>query len=246
VSSPIFERLAARHTDVQFAKIDVDAQQQISQAFGITGMPTFIICKEGAEVERIRGFDGAHFERSMEEKITKHKVGKVVSSPYDHLMPKGYSDLTPEVSAPGLEGANITNGSSLRSIMEDGPSAISSESDDQVIIYIPFNSSVKIHSLIICSSTNRPRKIKLYINKPNILTFDDTQVEPSMQDVEIVFQDNIAVVPLRFVKFQRVSSLIVFVESGDGSETTSIERIIPVGDAGGPLKQSLPKQDEQG
>jgi thioredoxin 1 len=56
--APFFERAAAENAsegNVAFVKIDVDAQQELAQRFNITAMPTFILLKDGKEVQTAKG-----------------------------------------------------------------------------------------------------------------------------------------------------------------------------------------------
>jgi thioredoxin 1 len=57
---PAVERLAA-DDDVVVAQVDVDSHQALAQAWGVQGMPTLVVSKDGAEVGRAvgaRGYDG--------------------------------------------------------------------------------------------------------------------------------------------------------------------------------------------
>ncbi|TCD64741.1 hypothetical protein EIP91_003663 [Steccherinum ochraceum] len=55
VISPIFEKLAAQFPNIEFRKVDVDAQDQISQEVGVRAMPTFIAFKDGAKIKDLVG-----------------------------------------------------------------------------------------------------------------------------------------------------------------------------------------------
>jgi thioredoxin 1 len=44
---PIFEAAATRHTDVAFAKVDTEAQQELAAEFGIRSIPTLGIFRDG-------------------------------------------------------------------------------------------------------------------------------------------------------------------------------------------------------
>lgn len=55
--APIYERTAAEYPDVQFCKINVDTQALgvIVNNNRVSSLPTFIIYKNGKEVERVVG-----------------------------------------------------------------------------------------------------------------------------------------------------------------------------------------------
>ena len=45
--APIFEQVSEQHSDVAFAKLDTDANQEISAALGIQSIPTLFLFREG-------------------------------------------------------------------------------------------------------------------------------------------------------------------------------------------------------
>lgn len=45
--APIFEQVSEQHEDVVFAKLDTDANQEISAALGIQSIPTLFLFREG-------------------------------------------------------------------------------------------------------------------------------------------------------------------------------------------------------
>lgn len=83
----------------------------------------------------------------------------------------------------------------------------------------------------------RPKVVKLFSNRLNNLGFDDAEGETPQQTIELSDKDwnpdGTANIPLRFVKFQRINSLVIFVESGDGDgEKVRIDRIRLIGETG--------------
>ncbi|KAH8997188.1 thioredoxin [Lactarius hatsudake] len=62
--SPIFEALAGKdeHAGVEFYKVDVDTQPDISQEVGIRAMPTFLVFKDGTKVNELVGAAPAELE----------------------------------------------------------------------------------------------------------------------------------------------------------------------------------------
>ena len=54
---PVLEQIAAEQTGkIKIVKLNVDENQQTPQQFGVTGIPTMILFKDGEMVERIVGF----------------------------------------------------------------------------------------------------------------------------------------------------------------------------------------------
>jgi thioredoxin 1 len=55
--APVLEQIAAEQTGkLRIVKLNVDENQQTPMQFGVTGIPTMILFKEGKMVERIVGF----------------------------------------------------------------------------------------------------------------------------------------------------------------------------------------------
>jgi len=117
------------------------------------------------------------------------------------------------------------------------------------MLYIPFKSTLKIQSLHITShapsssddsdAPSRPSKIKLYTNRAQVLGFDDADNITATQEVTLTSKDwdsktNTARIELRFVKFQNVTSLVVFVVECENSdaEKTRLDRFRIIGEAG--------------
>ena len=53
---PIFDELSQEITDVKFAKVNVDENQDIAGNLGVRGIPTLVLLKDGQEIDRIVGF----------------------------------------------------------------------------------------------------------------------------------------------------------------------------------------------
>ncbi len=67
---PVFEQLAEKYAGkVMFGKLNVDENSDIATRFGVYGIPTFIIYKEGKEAGRIVGAVGA---QGLESEIMKY------------------------------------------------------------------------------------------------------------------------------------------------------------------------------
>lgn len=83
----------------------------------------------------------------------------------------------------------------------------------------------------------RPKTIKLFTNRPHNLGFDEADDIQPTQEIEIQESDwnanGTANISLRFVRFQNISSLVLFVVDGDGdSEKVRLDRIRLIGESG--------------
>ena len=79
--------------------------------------------------------------------------------------------------------------------------------------------------------------IHLYINRPQNIDFDEAdELEPTQAisiDPAQWNAEGTASIPLRFVKFQKTTTLILYVQKGDGeAETVRLDRLKLIGEAG--------------
>ncbi|KAL7262644.1 hypothetical protein ACSBR1_000913 [Camellia fascicularis] len=52
---PAIHKMVAKFIDVKFLKIDVDELSDVAEEFGVEVMPTFVLVKQGKEVDRVVG-----------------------------------------------------------------------------------------------------------------------------------------------------------------------------------------------
>ncbi|KAK9272030.1 hypothetical protein L1049_002399 [Liquidambar formosana] len=69
---PAIHAMATKFTDVEFVKIDVDELSDVAQEFVVQAMPTFVLVKQGKEVDRVVGAK----KDELEKKIEKHKPAR--------------------------------------------------------------------------------------------------------------------------------------------------------------------------
>lgn len=115
------------------------------------------------------------------------------------------------------------------------------------MFYIPFQCTLKIHSIHLTSlpdntdddeSPSRPKLIKLYTNRPRILGFDEADDTQVTQEITLTEKDwdpttGTAKIELRLVKFQNVSSLVLFIVESEGdNEKVRLDRIRIIGETG--------------
>jgi hypothetical protein len=233
-------------------------------------LPTIILFESGKETQRFQGSD-----ISSLNKITERFQSVASSAWTSAALPRGYADITNEIDLLGIELLNADSdlGGTRTLFDESKPSGVESASDKgkgkatdesgkggidwiesdtdaQLMLFIPFQSSVKVHSVHITSFSPRtedddddeiparPRRIELYTNRSHNLGFEEAEDTPETQSIEIKPSDwdpktRTAVIETRFVKFQNVSSLVIFVvDAEDEAEKTRIDRIRIIGQSG--------------
>lgn len=229
-------------------------------------MPTFIVFQNGQIRKTIQGADVPALQNTFQEISAQAGAGSSGAQSWIAVAPtRLFQDVTTDIDPRGLDMLNASKEcGSARSLFDaskplalqnqstPSPDWVESDTDEQLMLFIPFKTTLKIHSLQITSvsapesdsdKAMRPQTLHLYINQPNVLGFDEAEsVEPT-QSIELDSEqwDNAsstASVELRFVKFQRVHSLVLFVAAGQRqdavqhAERVRIDRIRIVGDSG--------------
>ena len=251
-------------------------------------MPTFLIFKGGRETNRIRGANPKALDAAVKSLAAEAaKVGEDAGNGEGasgsgigwsaFAAPRGYVDVTSDIEIKGLDFLNMDGEKGgNRSVFEDSkPSALSSgnsskkdwiesDTDEQLMLFIPFQSTLKLHTLHVTSipsssedddeAAMRPRTLHLYTNRSTVLGFEEAEETAATQKIELKPSDwdaktGTAKVELRFVKFQNISSLVIFISDGEGDgEKTRIDRIRLFGESG--TKRDMGKLekigDEQG
>ncbi|KIX06940.1 thioredoxin [Rhinocladiella mackenziei CBS 650.93] len=266
--APIYEQLSAqlsRPNKITFAKINTDQQQDLARSYGVKAMPTFMIFKNAQQVEFIEGADPrklSNVVKQLANEANKMEAGEVGGVPSSGTwlgaeLPRGYSNVTSQVDVLGMELLNwdSSHGSARTLISGDKPKGqadaqadwVESDTDEQLMFYIPFQSILKIHSVQLTSlpdttdddeSPSRPKLIKFYTNRPRILGFDEAEDTQATQEVTLSEKDwdpktGTAKIDLRIVKFQNVTSLVLFVVESEGdNEKVRIDRVRIIGETG--------------
>ncbi|KAJ8069656.1 hypothetical protein OCU04_000089 [Sclerotinia nivalis] len=236
-------------------------------------MPTFIIFKEGKQVEKVQGANPNKLQDIVKKLAAEADDSGDSSSGFSSgsgdwrtgALPKGYGDVTDQVDIKGLEllnadsefgGVRTLVGANKPSALSKGKGAdlkakdwVVSDTDEQLMLFVPFQSTLKVHTVQITSLPSatddeddeevpmRPKTIQIYTNRAHIVGFDEAEDLPSTQTITLEAKDwdstGTATLSLRFVKFQNVTSLVFFVVDGDGDgEKVRIDRIRIIGETG--------------
>ncbi|RKP34916.1 thioredoxin-like 1, isoform CRA_b, partial [Dimargaris cristalligena] len=144
------------------------------------------------------------------------------------------SDLTHLIITSQTGCLNQTDQHPVVNIFQAGPSFLESDVDEQLLIHIPFNQPVKLHSMRILSGPGvndqgrAPKTIKLFANRPN-LGFDEVDSVHETQLIELTEEDYESdnLINLRYVRFQNVAHLVVFIQDNlEDEDTTALSRIV--------------------
>ncbi|KAG6860858.1 hypothetical protein C0995_006722 [Termitomyces sp. Mi166 len=71
VISPIFEKFSdlAEFAGIEFYKVDVDAQEQISQEVGVRAMPTFTVFQNGNKIKDLVGANPQGLQQLLKDAL---------------------------------------------------------------------------------------------------------------------------------------------------------------------------------
>ncbi len=111
---------------------------------------------------------------------------------------------------------------------------LKSDADEQLLLHVQFNEMVKLHSIRFTAFNSAapdmsmaPKTVKIFVNRPNMGFSDAEDVNPT-QEFELTEGDltgdgGLGIAKdVRFVKFQRVSSISILVEENFGADITAI------------------------
>lgn len=244
-------------------------------------MPTFMIFKNGREVQKIRGARAQELQAAVKMLAAEADsdgnsggFGEASSSTSGNWLgtelPRGYTNISAEVDTRGLDLLNCDSGlGGVRTLFDPStPSSVGSgkgkgkasgsesksdwvesDVDEQLMLYIPFQSMVKVHTIHLTSLPPkpeddddevpmRPKTINFYTGRSHNLGFEEAEDIPATQSITLKASDwdektGTAKVELRFVKFQNVTSLVIFVVDGDGDgDKVRLDRVRIIGESG--------------
>nr|GMC80478.1 PITH domain-containing protein At3g04780 [Ipomoea batatas] len=151
-------------------------------------------------------------------------------------IPKGQVDLLDFIDWSGVECLNQNSSHSLSNALkqgyrEDEGLNLESDADEQLLIYIPFNQVIKLHSIVVKGPEEEgPKTVKLFANREHMGFSNVNDFPPS--DMAELSVDNLKGKPvtLKYVKFQNVRSVTIFIEDNQsGTDITKVQKILLYG-----------------
>jgi len=223
--SPFFHKLPERFPGAVFLQVDVDVCRETAAQYGVRAMPTFLFFRNSEKIDQMSGAD----PRELEEKVKLH--AGAATTVVEEI--PGHIDLVTYINKGGSECLNESDDHTMNHAVQNEGGYLESDCDEQLIMSIAFQQPVKLHSLKLQAPDDKgPKTIKLFINQPRTLDFDQADSMEPTQLIEVDKKDLVSanLLPLRYVKFQNVHSLLIFVKDNQaGTDTTQIDRLTFIG-----------------
>lgn len=153
---------------VKLVQVNHDISRDISQKYGVTCVPTFLIFRMASVFQRVEGTDPRELYTVVKQLATDIETqAKTFESQIKSAgtwkgaeLPRSYGDITDQVETRNCELLNADEDaghvkvlfekikpSALGSGKESSKDWVQSGVDDQLILFIPFQSSIKLHTL---------------------------------------------------------------------------------------------------
>lgn len=200
-------------------------------------MPTFVFFRARTRVARIQGANA----KTLEDKIIElanqsDSAGQDASGSSSETSAYGpHVDLSSFITKSGCECLNESDDHPLAHCLDNNKQTyLESDCDEQLIMTFSFSQPIKLHSIKIKASQEYgPKTLKFFLNQPSSVDFDKAESAEAVQQLELQQEDlneEAKPVQLKYVKFQNVNSLTIFVKDNQtGKDTTRITQIILIG-----------------
>ncbi|EMG46640.1 txl1 Thioredoxin-like protein 1 [Candida maltosa Xu316] len=285
---PIVDQAYTENRNVEIVRVDFDNNRELVEQHQITAVPTFIFLENGKEADRVRGANVQELLSKLSDFNTKaeghRRKGRgttavdVIEKIDDlkdikSLIPKNFEILNSTIDFSGYEVLNclplykdVKTKEVVR--LESGEkSAVVSDSDSQLLFYIPLLNISKIYSILIKTKSSKdiknesnlnldsddieevqtPNIVKIWCNSQSILSFDEASSDANAPHVEKITEEGEEWLnlKLKFVRFQNVQNLTIFIDGDDEDYHTLIEKIIIVGVNGDSKEQGRINRGEE-
>lgn len=272
-----------KYAKIEFVRVDLDKERELAGRYQVSSIPTFIFLVNGEETKRIQGANVPELTKLLDEfsdlanndsdaevrqgngsngggaDITKSVIYKDISS----YIPKGYELLNDYLYSGQFESLNTVplykneelDVKNVFRINETRPSTVYSDSDSQLLFYIPFTHITKVYSVLLSfkkpesykheesmeldeedlqNETQVPNLLKVWPNHNNIISFDDANDSnaPHIEEITVADQDSETIwyeAKLKFVRFQKVQSLNLFIDGEDQDYHTLLDKVVIIG-----------------
>lgn len=240
--APKYAELSDKYASAAvFLKVDVEKCQGTARAFQIEAMPTFAMIKAGGTLQVLHKVKGANPQK-LEEAIIMCLAADGGSETQGGGCPiNGQMYISEFVDDKNAQCMNEKDEHKVAALFDGAASTfLESDCDEQLLISIGFKQAVKIHSICFGGAVSKddapdgspPKTVKLFVNHAGSLDFDDVESTASVQTLELTPEQvkEGSPVELRYVKFQNVTKLTLFVaDNQEDSETTVLSMLQLIG-----------------
>jgi len=230
---PALKQFSNQYRSVSFLKVDVDECSEASKKYHISSIPSFVFLRGGQQVKLVKTNDKHVLQKEIDDLVgSVANTGASPSQTNHAALPispiAGFMDLTPLLQMPSCECLNVESRNGLECVFAKDMTYLESDTDEQLIMYLTFVQTIKLHSLRISAPDDTgPKVIKLFINQINTPDFDFCEHGKATETVTLTPQDlKKGMIRLRYVKFQNVNHLTIFVlNNQNGGEKTRITNL---------------------
>lgn len=212
----------------------MDDCDQLAAANNVSAMPTFIFFRARTRVARIQGANPTVLENKIVE-LAGSEVSESAGSESGGQPYGPHVELSSFITKSGCECLNESDDHPLAHCLDNNKQTyLESDCDEQLIITLSFSQPIKLHSIKFrAPGEYGPKTLKLFLNQPSSLDFDKAESSEPVQQLELNPDDLVEdakPVQVKYVKFQNVNSLTIFVKDNQtGKDTTRISQILLIG-----------------
>ncbi|KAJ2802796.1 hypothetical protein H4R20_003142 [Coemansia guatemalensis] len=246
VVDKLLNQFVTQYPNVGFYKVDVQKFSDVAMQCRITATPTLQFFRKGRSVGEVKGANRKAIVDAIEAGL-KDSNGAEGKSAYGVV---GHSDLTRSVLMKQSECLNQNDDHPMENIFVENDKVLESDVDEQMVLRISFNQPIKLHSIMLKAPLDKaPKNIKIYANRTDV-EFDDVDTAEATQEIEMtkdIYENGGGVVNLRYVRFQNINTITIFVADNLGDEeVTAISQLAFIGTAVNSANMSDIRQDEEG
>lgn len=180
--------------------------------------------------------------------------GSNIDATIAKYVPKGFQILNDSIFFGDFESLNTVaydhSNKDLKNFIRSNPdtessNSIISDADEQLLLHIPLTNLAKIYSILIkfksptkkgeveIDEVQKPKNIKVWNNRTSIISFEDVDSFISQHEEELLDNgwdsNGWYEIKLKYVRFQKVSSIDLFIDGDDDELHTLIDKIVIIG-----------------
>lgn len=208
--------------------VDIDKCPVTAKKYDVHSVPTFILFHNKVLLTKLETKSDTTISSVIDSYSSKLNLttNDILGLP---VLP-GLVNLLGLYSKSSIECLNDSLDHPCENLISPDNSYAESDCDEQLLITLSFNQSVKLHSLCfrVAEINSAPKVLKLFINLPQSPDFHYANNNTSIQQIELTEEDFLPgnSTKLNFVKFQNVNSITLFVMTNQKeSDTTKIQFI---------------------